>query len=240
MSGACRCTRSSQLCRVSSIAAHSSPRGFTSAAANAAAGTRVSTLPKPSRPSALARRRAGSTVSTEHAPAVTGRGHGAPSAAAVVVLPTPPGAAAHHDLLRREQLLDRAHATACCPPSVAQLRGQRGRRPCGSPAYRGCAGTGRARRASGPARSSSARSRSRCSALPRRSATAKRGGVHEMVDVAAGFSDVARRRSSSFNASKQLLFAAPEQLGQHPVDDDGREIDVRLVFQARRPARASR
>ncbi len=74
---------------MSNIAAQSSPRGSMPAAANAASGTRTSVLPKRSRPSAPARRRAGSTVSTSTFPprwvaAIVAM------AAAVVVLPTPP------------------------------------------------------------------------------------------------------------------------------------------------------
>src|ERR1700722_1374511 len=89
-SGACRRIRSSQDCLVSSMAAHSSPRGLSPAARNASSGTRRSVLPIPSRPNALARRLAGSTVRTSTLPpwctaAMT------PAAAAVVVLPTPPG-----------------------------------------------------------------------------------------------------------------------------------------------------
>ena len=88
-SGAWRRTRSSQLCLVSSIAAHSSPRGSTPASTKASRGTCVSTLPNVSRPSALASRRAGSTVSTSTLPPWCTAAIAA-AAAAVVVLPTPP------------------------------------------------------------------------------------------------------------------------------------------------------
>src|SRR5664280_2734769 len=75
---------------VSSMAAHSWPRGLTPAALKAASGTRCSVLPMPSRPSALASRLAGSTVRTSTLdPWVTAAMSA--DAAAVVVLPTPPG-----------------------------------------------------------------------------------------------------------------------------------------------------
>ena len=75
---------------VSNMAAHNSPRGFRPADRKASSGTRVSALPIPSSPRALANRFAGSTVSTSTFPpwrsaAMT------PAAAAVVVFPTPPG-----------------------------------------------------------------------------------------------------------------------------------------------------
>src|ERR671910_2117613 len=88
-SGAWLRTSSSHDCLVSSIAAHSSPRGSTPAFANRAPSTCVSTLPKRSRPRALASRRAGSTVITSTLPPRWAAAMAA-AAAAVVVLPTPP------------------------------------------------------------------------------------------------------------------------------------------------------
>src|SRR4051812_40120278 len=87
-SGACRFTRLSHDCLVSSIAAHSSPRGVTPASSNADSGTCFSTLPNPSRPSALASRLAGSTVRTRTLPPCFTATIAA-TAAAVVVFPTP-------------------------------------------------------------------------------------------------------------------------------------------------------
>ncbi len=89
-SGACVRMRSSQLCLVSSIAAHSSPLGWAAAPVNTSSGMRTSSFPIPFRPSASARRRAGSTVSTSTRPPCSTTAVAA-SAAAVVVLPTPPG-----------------------------------------------------------------------------------------------------------------------------------------------------
>ena len=95
-------------CLVSSMAAHSSPRGSTPAAANASAGTGVSTLPNCSRPRAVASRRAGSTVSTSTLPPEVRRPPSRPSAAAVGGLADAARAAGDDDLLGRQQLLDRA------------------------------------------------------------------------------------------------------------------------------------
>ncbi len=75
---------------VSSMAAHSSPLGFTPAARKASSGTRRSVFPIPSRPRASASRRAGSTVRTSTLPPRRAAAMAA-AAAAVVVLPTPPG-----------------------------------------------------------------------------------------------------------------------------------------------------
>src|SRR5919202_4681791 len=89
LSGACRWTSSSHDCLVSSMAAHSSPRGSTPASLNADGSILRSTLPRLSMPRASARRRAGSTVSTSVLlPRATA--DMAAAAAAVVVLPTPP------------------------------------------------------------------------------------------------------------------------------------------------------
>ena len=142
------------------------------------AGTGVSTLPNPSRPRALASRRAGSTVSTSTLPPRCAAAMAA-AAAAVVVLPTPPEPQAIDDLLGREQLLDRAGAAPVrsLRPSVAQLRGRAPRPPAGSPACRGCGRTGTARRAAAGRAGSPSRSRSRCSARVRRSVTASSAAV---------------------------------------------------------------
>src|SRR5437762_9662914 len=88
-SGACRWTSASHDSLVSSMAAHSSPRGCTPACLKASLGTGFSLLPKPSRPRALAKRRAGSTVTTSTLPPSDAAAMAA-AAAAVVVLPTPP------------------------------------------------------------------------------------------------------------------------------------------------------
>src|SRR5918995_779614 len=88
-SGAWVRTSSSHDCLVSSIAAHSSPRGRAPASVNSSVGTCVSTLPKRSSPRALARRLAGSTVMTRTLPPSWAAAWAA-AAAAVVVLPTPP------------------------------------------------------------------------------------------------------------------------------------------------------
>src|SRR5579864_1067698 len=88
-SGAWRRMRLSHDCLVSSIAAHSSPLGFTPASANASSGTRAATLPNAPTPSASASRLAGSTVSTRTFPPWRTAAIAA-AAAAVVVLPTPP------------------------------------------------------------------------------------------------------------------------------------------------------
>lgn len=88
-SGAWLRTRSSQLSLVSNMAAHSSPVGRMPTEVNASSGTRTSTLPKRSRPMALANRRAGSTVTTNTFNPNVDAAIVA-TAAAVVVLPTPP------------------------------------------------------------------------------------------------------------------------------------------------------
>src|SRR5436305_4191775 len=88
-SGACRLMRASHDSLVSSMAAHSSPRGCTPACLKASGGTGFSLLPNPSSPRALARRRAGSTVTTSTLPPSDAAAMAA-AAAAVVVLPTPP------------------------------------------------------------------------------------------------------------------------------------------------------
>ena len=108
-SGAWRRTRSSQLCLVSSMATHSSPRGRTPAAVNASGGTWVSTFPTASRPRALARRRAGSTVSTSTRPPRWAAAI-VPRAAATLVLPTPPEPHVMTISLAGEEVLEGGHA----------------------------------------------------------------------------------------------------------------------------------
>src|SRR4029453_13070983 len=88
-SGAWLRTSSSHDCLVSSMAAHSSPRGSIPASGNRAGGTWVSTLPNRSSPRALASRRAGSTVMTSTFPPRWAAAMAAADAD-VVVLPTPP------------------------------------------------------------------------------------------------------------------------------------------------------
>ena len=122
-SGAWRRMRSSQLCLVSSMAAHSSPLGWAAAPANTSSGMRTSSFPIPLSPSASASRRAGSTVSTRTRPPCSTTAVAA-SDAAVVVLPTPPGPAGDDDVLGVEQLSDRLGA-----PVV----GRRRHRPSSSP-----------------------------------------------------------------------------------------------------------
>src|ERR671912_1157447 len=132
-SGACERTSSSHDCLVSSMAAHSSPRGRTPATANSSGGTRVSTLPKRSRPSALARRLAGSTVMTRILPPRWVAAWAA-AAAAVVVFPTPPEpqqitisfAASSDGRDDRVASAGRAlRAAAIAGPSVPQLGAER-------------------------------------------------------------------------------------------------------------------
>ena len=71
------------------MAAHSSPLGSAPTARRAASGTRVAVLPKADRPMAVARRRAGSTVTTSTL-ASSSTAAVAATAAAMEVLPTPP------------------------------------------------------------------------------------------------------------------------------------------------------
>src|SRR5215210_3724528 len=87
-SGASRSITSSNVRLASSIIAHSSPRISTPCGAKRAASTRCGSLPSCARPSALARRLAGSIVTT----ATRSPWAAMPiaSAAEVVVLPTPP------------------------------------------------------------------------------------------------------------------------------------------------------
>src|SRR3954468_2372518 len=87
-SGASRSITSSNVRLASSIIAHSSPRISTPCGAKRAASTRRGSLPSWARPSALARRLAGSIVTT----ATRSPWAAMPiaSAAEVVVLPTPP------------------------------------------------------------------------------------------------------------------------------------------------------
>src|SRR3954447_25259074 len=87
-SGASRSITSSNVRLASSIIAHSSPRISTPCGAKRAASTRRGSLPSWARPSALARRLAGSIVTT----ATRSPWAAMPiaSAAGVVVLPTPP------------------------------------------------------------------------------------------------------------------------------------------------------
>src|SRR5919197_2763688 len=87
-SGAWRSTRSSNVRFASSIIAHSSPRISTPASANRSGSTRLSSLPSSGSPSELARRFAGSIVST--ATFFPRLAMPSATAAEVVVLPTPP------------------------------------------------------------------------------------------------------------------------------------------------------
>ncbi len=131
-SGAWRRMRSSHDSFMSSMAAHSSPRGRTPAARKASSGTRCSWLPRPSSPRASASRRAGSTVSTRTLPpwrtaAMHGGGGGRRR------LAHPAGSAADDDLLGRQQPVEAgppvgspATGTVSGRPSVPELLAQRG------------------------------------------------------------------------------------------------------------------
>ncbi len=137
---ACR-IRESHDSLVSSIAAQSSPRGVTPAEAKVSSGTRRSVLPMPSRPSASASRRAGSTVSTSTFPPPWAAAMAA-AAAAVVVLPTPPGPQATTISLRGQQAVERPPARRERPVRVGassepQLLAERTRPPGGWYAGRG-------------------------------------------------------------------------------------------------------
>ena len=99
-SGACHSISSSKVRLASSIMAHSSPGTSTS--------TRRSSLPSSGRPSALARRRAGSIVST--ATFLPRAAMPSAMAAEVVVLPTPPEPAQMQTSLRSSQVSITARA----------------------------------------------------------------------------------------------------------------------------------
>ena len=231
-SGAWRRTRSSQLCFVSSIAAHSSPRGSTPASANASGGTCVSTLPNVSSPRALARRRAGSTVSTSTLPPWWTAAIAA-AAAAVVVLPTPPEPQwITISLAASSCSIEPVDAVACGAAIRTRAPRRGARRPGGWRGRRGCAGRGTARRAAACPRGSSSRRRVRWAARVRRRVTAS------WAPSRIGRTDVpsASLSRASFSSSDEplehLLLAAAEQLGQHAVHDDGGEVDDRLVAQS--------
>ncbi len=142
-SGAWARMRSSQLCLVSSIAAHSSPLGWAAAPANTSSGMRTSSLPIPLRPSASASRRAGSTVSTSTRPPSSTTAFAA-SAAAVVVLPTPPGPQA----MTMSFAASSWATVLAVPASLAAVTGRAPRpahgRPGGSCGRRSCVRRGRA------------------------------------------------------------------------------------------------
>ncbi len=101
--------RSSQLCLVSSMAAHSSPRGGPPPPVNTSSGMRTSSLPIPFSPSASASRRAGSTVSTSTRPPVLAPRPWRRAPRRWSSCP-PPRPAGDDDLLGREQLPDRSAA----------------------------------------------------------------------------------------------------------------------------------
>ena len=103
---------------MSSMAAHSSPRGFSPAAANASGRTRRSSLPMPSSPSASASRRAGSTVSTSTRPPRCSGGHRRQRRRRRG-LAHPARPAGDHDLLGRQQLLERGRRCAISSSSSA-------------------------------------------------------------------------------------------------------------------------
>ena len=131
-SGAWRRISSSQPALVSSIAAHSSPRGVDAGRRRTpSAGTRVAVLPSAPTPSASASRRAGSTVSTSTLPPWS-TAAASPSAAAIVVLPTPPDPQHEHHLLAGQQRVERARELDRAPSRLAsssrrdvQLLGER-------------------------------------------------------------------------------------------------------------------
>ena len=75
----------------------------------------------------------------------------------------------------------------------------------------------------------------------RRSVTARRGGVEDAAGRPAGGGRQRRRPSPGARRRVEHLLLAPaEQLGQHPVHDDGGQVDVGLVAEAGRSARSSR
>ena len=203
--------------------------------AKASSATRVSALPKRSRPRALASRRAGSTVSTSTLPPRWAAAIAA-SAAAVVVLPTPPEPQRDDDLLGRQQLLERADRPSGSVASALAIE------PSSSPR---ASATWRVKRrpverANSSGRYSMSTSRqgvaqacARWPARVRRSVTASSAASKTRLDVAADGGSRARpRRPGSRRALEHLLLAPAEQLGQHPVDDDGGEVDVGLVVEA--------
>ena len=165
-------------------------------------------LPNASSPSALARRRAGSTVSTSTLPPWWAAAIAA-AAAAVVVLPTPPDPQRDDDLLRREQLLERAGGASWRgAPSEPQLlaeprrrsdwsrAGLRAREQVGHVEQRQVGGT-RSRAAS-----------ARCAAPVRRSVTASSAASSTSADVG---SDRADEHASASGSRQQRRTSLPRR-----------------------------
>ena len=242
-SGAWRATRSSHDCLVSSMAAHSSPRGSTPAAANASPATCVSTLPN-----CLQSERVGQPpggVDGEHQDLATevGGGHGrGRGGGRGLADPTRP--AVDHDLLGRQQLLERpgrVHAACDDGPSrypsssarcVGDLAG--GPHPVGALEQVGDVEQREfrpaARRGAGPG----------VPALVRRSVTASSAPSSTGLTGAPTAASQRRGLGRLAQAVEHCFLAPAEQLGQDPVDDDRGEVDDRLLARAGRPARWSR
>ena len=204
------------------------------AAANASSGTRVSTLPNDSRPRALARRRAGSTVSDEHLAAELGRGHGAGRGRGGR-LADAARPAADDDLLGGEQLLERA---ASAPAGRAGHQ-----EPSSSPRWLGDA-------VGGP---HAVRALEQVGHVEHGSVPAELGPqLLEVPGPGAAQADGELRRprgsappdprprrrarpticSSRRRRSNDSSSPRAEQLGQDPVDDDGGQVDDRLLAEA--------
>ncbi len=228
-SGACRRTRSSHDCFVSSIAADSSPLGSIPAIFSTSSGTRWASLPMPSRPSAVASRRAGSMVSSSVLPprriAAPRRGRGRHRRLADTAR-----AATHHDFLGREPLQrrrPRARTARQCPSSAPSAVGDHA---CDTQAVitheqvrheeersEQCRGAPRdARPGSGATTPRAGRRRA-----PRSSPGPACGNQH-LARIGLG---VVPRTSPRR--------CACEQFGQHPVDDHRAERHVDLGVQPR-------
>ena len=238
-SGACRRTSSSHDRLVSSIAAHSSPRGSTPSSAYASSGTRRATLPNASSPSASARRRAGSMVSTSTLPPRRAAAVSA-DAAATDVLPTPPEPQNTTTSARpASSASQRGRRIAGCRSlTLTELLAERLGHHAGDPqpvvadeqVRQRAAAAGRPPRAGG----------ARCTDRLRRIDTARRAA--SSTAVAPG---PARSCSSSSGPGlaqrvEHRLVGVGEQLGQHAVHDHDTERHVELLARAWPPARWSR
>ena len=115
-------------------------------------------------------------------------------------------------------------------PSVPELLAEVLRPPAAWPGAPWSAGEQvRARRAGACRRQSSSRRRARCAAPRAAQGDRQLGGVeHRAARRPPTASDERRLRTRLAQAFEHLLLAPPEQLGQHPVHDDGGEVDVGL------------
>ena len=142
-SGAWRRMRSSQLCLVSSIAAHSSPLGVAAAPVNASSGMRTSSFPIPFRPERVGQPARRVDREHQHPAALLDRrrrrqrGRRGRLAHAA-------GPAGDDDLLGREQLGDGLGGCGPRRASQPELLAERRAPPGVSCAARSCARTGRA------------------------------------------------------------------------------------------------